>query len=387
MTRRHGGRGACEGAALDLLLLQELPRVGTLTMRRLLDRFGTAERALVAPFSDFAAVAGAAAARARTDPVRRESARRALARAADLGARVETCEGDGYPDLLRRLADPPPVLFLRGREELLGRAPMVTVVGARRATARGRGVAERVGIALARVGVPVVSGMALGIDGAAHVGAIRAAGDTVAVLGCGIDVAYPRAHRRLFERIASQGLLVTEFPPGTRAAPHHFPRRNRILAALSTSTVVVEAGHRSGSRLTVDHALDMGKDVWAVPGPIDASVCAGSNQFLIQGARPLISIDDFAETIIREHQERMGGAPAGSHATPADSRTDAADPRADTGTLEERVLDALAGDTLPIDEVAARFDISVSTALALLTTLELHGEIVRMPGMRFRKAA
>lgn len=371
-------------SAFELLLLDQLPDVGPVTVRRLVARFGTAEDALVAGDGDFARVATWDAARARRDTDLRAGVRAALERAADLDMAVLTWDDSGYPADLRNLADPPPVLFLRGRPELLAASPMVTVVGARRATARARSVSERLGAALARAGVCVASGLAMGVDGAAHAGALRARGDTLAVLGAGPDVAYPRIHRRLHEQLAERGLLVSEFPPGAAAAPHHFPRRNRILAALSGATVVVEAGRRSGALITVDHALDLGKDVWAVPGPIDSRACAGSNRMLVDGARPLVSIDEFVAWTVRE--------PVGADAQRGlfddlDAGRDDAGARARGDTLEERILDALAEHAMPADDLAARFDAPIAAVLAVLTTLELHGEVVRVSGMRFRRAA
>lgn len=372
-------------SAFELLLLDQLPEVGPVTVRRLVDRFGTAERALTARHADFAAVAGRAAADARSDPELRDGVRSALTAAEESAMEILTWDDGAYPPGLRHLVDPPPVLFLRGRSELLGHAPTVTVVGARRSTARARSVAERLGAALARAGVCVASGLALGVDGAAHAGALRAGGDTMAVLGAGADVPYPRFHRRLHERIARDGLLVSEFPPGMPAAPHHFPRRNRILAALAGATVVVEAGRRSGSLITVDHALDLGKDVWAVPGPIDVAVCAGSNRMLVDGARPLVSIDEFVA--------RMTAPPPDGGQTSLFPEGSTGEGRAGPDTtrpppsLETRVLEALRSGPTAADELAARFDAPVSTVLALLTTLELHGEVERLGGMRFRRAA
>lgn len=361
-------------SARELLLLEQLPEVGLRTLQRVVRTFGSAARALAADESAFAAVAGADAARARHDPELRERVEAALERAETQGMTVVTWDDPGYPAGLRHLADPPPVLFLSGRRELLARSPTVTVVGARRSTARARSVAERLGAALARADACVVSGLALGVDGAAHAGALRARGDTVAVLGAGADVPYPRFHRRLHGEIAERGLLVSEFPPGTPAAPHHFPRRNRILAALARATVVVEAGRCSGSLITVDHALDLGKDVWAVPGPIDTAVCAGSNRLLAEGARALVSIDDFVRRV----------SPEGNGARQPDF-FDTAPP--DATLLERRILEALGEGPVAADELAGRFDAPVATVLALLTTLELHGEVERLAGMRFRRAA
>jgi DNA processing protein len=358
-------------AALPLLILDGLPRVGPVTIRRLVERFGTADAALVAPNRDFAAVAGGEAARMRSDRALRSEAEAALRRAARLGMQVLTWRSADYPEALTHLADPPPVLFLRGRAELMvdGR-PRVTVVGARRATSRARDVAVRLGRLLARAGATVVSGLALGVDGAVHEGTLRADGRAVAVLGTGADVVYPRANKRLFDAILERGLVVSEFAPGQGAAPHHFPRRNRVLAALSPTTVVVEAGRRSGSLITVDHALDLGRDVWAVPGPIDSSNSLGSNRLLGEGARALVAIEDFVTEVCGSSAHRPTQPHAREHTEPA-----------------ARVLAALADDTLLVDELAAIAGLPAATALAILTTMELHGEVERMPGMRFRRAA
>ena len=356
--------------APDLLRLDQLPGVGPVTVRKLVEYYGSAARALEAPAGTFSRIAGTNAARARSDVNLHRRVEGALRRAERIGVRVLTWNCPEYPDSLRHLSDPPPVLFLRGRMGLLARAGTVTVVGARRATERARDLAERLGVSLARSGVVVASGLALGIDGAVHSGVLRVGGEAIGVLGTGPDVIYPRAHRALFERIVQRGLVVSEFLPGTGAAPYHFPRRNRILAALASSVVVVEAGRRSGSLITVDHALDIGRDVWVVPGPIEASTCAGSNRLLGEGARPLLAIADFVEAVtgegsrgLLERREAPGTGP------------------------EMRILAVLAGDALLADELAARAGLPVATALAVLTTMELHGEVERMPGMRFRRAA
>jgi DNA processing protein len=371
--------------AAELLVLDQLSGVGPVTVRRLVQRFGSARRALEASDRLFGEVAGPAAARERHDPGVRERVEQALENARAIGAEVVSWSDDAYPSRLFPLADPPPVLFLRGRRELLEAAPMVTIVGARRATARGRDVAERLGAALARAGVTVASGLALGVDGAAHLGALRATGNTLAVLGTGPDVAYPASHRALFGRILDHGLLVSEFLPGTSAAPHHFPRRNRILAALASVTVVVEAGRRSGSLITVDHALDLGRDIWAVPGPIDTSVCAGSNRLLVDGATPLISIDAFVAGVAGP-TANVSARRAVGVSVPGDLPGGVGDSARATD-LEARVLSALSEDALLADELSARFALPVHETLALLTTLELHGEVVRLPGMRYRRAA
>jgi DNA processing protein len=277
---------------------------------------------------------------------------------------IRTWAHEDYPDPLRHLHDPPPLLFLRGRTELI-HGPSITIVGSRRATARSRDVAERLGHGLGAAGRCVASGMALGVDGAAHRGALLAGGDTVAVLGRGADEAYPPSHARLFRDILDRGLVVSEFAPGTPPLPHHFPRRNRILAALSSAVVVVEAGARSGALITVDHALDLGVDVWAVPGPIDLPACEGSNRLLAEGARPLLSVASFVEEVgggVRSVDPRPEG-PAG------------------------RLLSELAGEPLNVDQLASRLSLSTPEVLTMLTQLEIAGVVRRLPGMRFGAAA
>jgi DNA processing protein len=334
----------------------------------LVGAFGAAEAALAAPRSTFRAAAGEAAERARWDPAWSRLVAEGLAQADRLGMELRTWASADYPATLAHLHDPPPVLFLRGRADLLD-LPAVTIVGARHATARARDVAERLGRALAAAGTCVVSGLALGVDGAAHRGALAGGGRTVAVLGRGADAAYPPAHRRLFRDVLSHGLVVSEFLPGTPPLPHHFPRRNRILAGLGQAVVVVEAGVKSGSLITVDHALDLGIDVWAVPGPIDVAACAGSNRLLAEGARPLVSVADFVRQMTGQERE-IGCAADGSVAGPA-------------GELLAR----LGEETLNVDELALCSGLAVPAALALLTELELTGLVRQLPGMRFRRAA
>lgn len=363
---------AREDELVALLVLDRLPRVGPRAVLRLVRHFGSARRALGAPRPAFEAVAGRAAAASRTDTAVRREVESLLRTAARAGVRVRSWNDPSYPARLKQLADPPPVLFSSGRDDLLD-AGGVAVVGARRASVRACDVAHRLGRALARVGTPVLSGLALGIDGAAHRGTLDGGGDTVAVLGSGIDVPYPRSHERLFAEVGDRGLLVSEFAPGTSATPWAFPRRNRIMAALADAVVVVAAGRRSGALITVDHALDLGRDVWAVPGPFDAAGHAGSNRLLADGAKALVSIEDFCEAYRRS--DTRGGAEA---ARPSSRGA---------GPREVEVLALLADGALTLDEVVDGLSIDAGVALAVLTTLELHGEVVRLPGARYRCAA
>ncbi len=197
-----------------------------------------------------------------------------------------------YPPLLAELHDPPGRLHLRvGRSEILAR-PAVAIVGARTCSPYGAQVARSLGSALAGAGLVVVSGLARGIDGEAHRGALGASGETVAVLGCGIDRDYPRAHAELARRIGERGEIVSEYEAGVEPAPWRFPARNRIIAALALATVVVEARERSGALITADFALELGREVFAVPGEITSRLSRGTNELLRQGATPLLAADD-----------------------------------------------------------------------------------------------
>jgi DNA processing protein len=281
-----------------------------------------------------------------------------------------------YPQPLLALPDPPPLLFLKGREELLHKAG-VAVVGARKATESGRRSAHELGRVLGRAGVNTISGMALGIDGAAHRGALEAGGDTVAVLGSGLQVVYPRAHRTLFRDIANQGLVVSEFLPTEPALPHHFPKRNRILAALAEAVVVVEAGERSGALITVDHGLDLGRDILAFPGSVESKQAAGTNALIRDGARilthPGAILDELPELVARggevggDELAVNSGLPAGLHQ--------------DLSPL----WSSLSAEPMGLDPLAEAAGMAPQDALAGLSTLELMGWAHRCPGMRFRR--
>lgn len=349
------------------LILQALPGVGTAALARLLEAFGSGGGALAADGVRFNAVAGTPAARHRSSVAIESRVRRVVGIAEEMGVRVALRGRQGYPERLEHLTDPPPVLFLRGNASLLGGGG-VAVVGSRRATRRGRDTAAALGRHLAARGTCVLSGLALGVDAAAHGGALGGGGVTLAVLGTGVDRPYPRAHAPLFRRIAEEGLLVSEFPPGTPALPHHFPRRNRILAALADTVVVVEAAGRSGALITAEHALDLGREVWAVPGPIDTPSCAGSNALLNDGARALISVQDFVDAV--------AGVREPSCEAPALA----------LGGAEGRVLAQLAEGPQDPGGVAAGAGLEAGETLAVLAALEVKGLVTQLPGLLFRRA-
>jgi DNA processing protein len=258
-----------------------------------------------------------------------------------------------FPAMLRAIHDPPHGLFLRGSagvDEL--RRPGVAIVGARACSAYGRHVARLLGRELAAAGLVVVSGMARGVDGEAHRGALEAGGVTVAVLGCGIDRDYPAAHAELARRIAERGLIVSEYPPGVEPAPWRFPARNRIVAGLALATVVVEARERSGALITADFALEEGRDVFAVPGEIVSALSRGSNALLRLGAAPLVEPADVLHA--------LGIEPA-VVAPPA------------LGPDAAAVLEALAEGPAGADELTRSTGLTAASVAAALTELELAG--------------
>lgn len=270
---------------IDALVLQGLPGVGAGRFRALVDHFGSPQAALDADPRQFAAVAGM-----RTAPRRQDATRSALGirkRCADLGIGVLVYGTSEYPDRLNHLADPPPVLFVLGKAGLLTKK-CTAVVGSRRATPYGRRVSRGLGGSLVAQGRCVVSGMAMGIDAEAHKGALP--GPTAAVLGSGVDVVSPPRNRALYQTILEHGAVVSEFAPGVRAEPHHFPRRNRIIAALATDVIIVEASRRSGALITAEIALNLGREVHAVPGPIDRPTSEGTNRLLADGATVIVRI-------------------------------------------------------------------------------------------------
>ena len=345
-----------------LLLLKERTGLGDRGIRRLVDSHGSASRALVATGEQM-------------DLLNPPPGVAPISSWLKEGFGVLPMTSPRYPASLSELSDPPPVLFLKGRLGLLA-GPAVAIVGSRRATEVGRRAAETMGRVLAEAGVTVVSGMALGIDGAAHRGALRGGGNTVAVLGSGFRVVYPASHRSLFRDIGERGLLVSEFLPHEAALPHHFPKRNRVIAALARAVVVVEAGPRSGALITVDHGLDLGREILATPGSVENPQAMGSNALLREGARPLLD-----PARILEELEEAGVVVTGGRVMPNASMG------AGSGVPSELqdLWAALSPDPVGVDEVAAQTSLPVAQALAGLSALEVGGWARQCPGMRFQR--
>lgn len=280
-----------------------------------------------------------------------------------------TIVDDEYPELLHQIPDPPAALFHRGNLELLTR-PAVAIVGSRRASRYGLAVAERLGRQLSSRGFTVISGLARGIDQAAHEGALESGGSTIAVLGTGIDIDYPRGSRALRSRIETGGLILTEFPHGTPPFPAHFPVRNRIISGLSLGVVIVEATDRSGSLITARTAAEQNREVFAVPGSIFGKGSAGPHRLIQYGAKLVHDVDDILEEL------RVAGS---SESEP--------EPEAHAEGLAARVLELLTLDQPHhVDRIAASLDVGLTTLSASLLELEMDGLIRAAPGGMWVKA-
>ena len=346
------------------LRLTETPGVGPAGCRALLAAFGLPDAIFGVSTVRLREVVSAnvAAALARTPAHLQDLTARTRAWCREPGNHVVTLADARYPPLLLETTDPPPLLYVKGDVGALTR-PAIAIVGSRNATAQGTLDARRFATSLATAGHVVVSGLALGIDAAAHEGAL-AGGTTVAVIGTGADIVYPSSHRSLAHRIAGRGAIVSELPLGTTASAHQFPRRNRIIAGLSRGVLVIEAAARSGSLITARLASECGREVFAVPGSIHSPLSKGCHQLIRQGAKLVESVNDIFE-------EFGASSP---------SAVDAPNP-SDTDPL----LALIGFDPVLPDELATRAGCTPARLSALLLDLELAGRVARLPGGRVQR--
>lgn len=283
-----------------------------------------------------------------------------------LGIQVLTWEDEAYPRRLKEIDQPPPVLYLRGN--LLPEDEWaVAIVGTRGITAYGRQVTAEITSVLARRGVTVISGLARGIDAEAHKAALNAGGRTLAVLGSGVDQIYPPEHRQLANQIIASGALMSDYAPGTPPDGVNFPPRNRIISGLSMAVIVIEAGERSGALITAEFAADQGREVFAVPGNINAPKSVGCNRLIHQGARPLLTPEDVLESLdlASFQQQRVARA-----VLPKDE-------------VEARLLSVLTREPMHVDDIRARVDMPIEKVSATLALMELKGMVRQLGGMNF----
>ncbi|MBW2306452.1 MAG: DNA-protecting protein DprA [Deltaproteobacteria bacterium] len=357
------------------LALARIPGVGTKTYLRLIRHFSSPMSVFEARPDQLKAVPDVRALQLPLnlgqEKVRRE-VEREIAVMEKVGARLVTINDDNYPVNLRKIADPPPFLYVRGelrRSDDLA----VAMVGSRNASAYGVRACQQLSNDLSLRGLVIISGFARGVDSAAHWGAFQAGGRTIAVLGCGIDVIYPRENKDLFKRIEAQGAVITELPPGVPPEPVNFPRRNRIISGMSLGVIVVEASARSGSLITARLALEQNREVFAVPGMVSSTRSQGTHHLIKQGAKLVECANDVLEEIFPQALANPGGY------VPKEI------PYAELSPEARRILDVMERAPLHIDALLKQAGVSAGLATGILLELELKGYIKQLPGKLFAK--
>jgi len=357
------------------LALKEVRGVGNRLFLQLIDHFGTPENVLQASVPELLQVPGirgpvasqiAKQRRAVPDRVKQE-----LERVRTSNCKIVTFADNSYPSLLRRIPDPPPYLYVQGT--LFGDTANVAVVGSRNATTYGMATTERLCTALAARGITVVSGMAKGIDTAAHQGALGGGGATLAVLGCGLGTVYPAENRKLFQQIAEHGAVISEFPFSAGPDAHHFPIRNRIISGISVGTVIVEATRKSGSLITARLAADQGREVFAVPGSVASFKSMGTHKLIKEGAKLVEHVDDILEELNIEPERSSVELDGGHNPVPVTWE-------------EQKILDELTPYPIHIDSLARQVPLPPGKVSSLLLQLELKGLVQQSPGKRFAKS-
>jgi DNA processing protein len=361
--------------------------LGPSRIKKLIQHFGTAEHVFRATLTELEAMGmQAVSAQSLATGKSLELADQECMKAAEAGARIISLSDPEYPPRLKEIYDPPVVLFVKGHVEVLAE-PGIAMVGTRHPTPYGSGMAERLSTDLAARGLVIISGLARGIDTASHRGAIAAKGKTVAVLGTGIDVMYPKENTRLTEQIiALGGALITEFPVGTSPAPQNFPIRNRIISGMSAGVLVIEAAEYSGTRITSRLALEQNRDVYAVPGNVTNKGSWGPNTLIKQGAKLVATWEDVWEELSTDIQRAL------------DAQRQNESPEAETASLfpddaisphEKKILRLLKQDeSTHIDQLVESLEdeISASEIFAALFELELNGKVRQLPGKNFVKS-
>jgi DNA processing protein len=365
------------------IALNMVPGVGAITYRKLLNAFGSPEAVFAASAAQLRKIPGLHAKIVQnivsfdaSDRVQRE-----LDAIRQHNVSIMTWNDPDYPGHLRQIFDPPPILYLKG-QPLAADEIMVAVVGSRKASTYGRVTAETLCRELAVKGITVVSGLARGIDSAAHRGSLKAGGRTIAVMGCGVDVVYPPENTRLYEEILEHGAILSELPMHTKPDRGNFPARNRIISGLSLGTVVVEAGYQSGALITADTALEQGREVFAVPGNINSAGSKGTNRLIKQGA----GLVERAEDILQElslaisQNVTLSGADAQQPELPL---TPPQPPPPDLTDEEQRIYALLEDQPVHIDTLTTRSQLPSGTVSAILMMLEMKNVIRQLAGKMF----
>ncbi len=355
-------------ALLGLVLTGD---IGSIRLRRLLETFGTPQEVLNASVRELCCVKGISPAIAEgIRSLDRRGVERELALSRKAGIRLCAYTDPAYPFLLKEIYDPPPLLFIKGSLTAADTLS-VGIVGSRRASLYGLSAAERFAAELAGQGFTVISGLARGIDTAAHRGALKARGRTVAVLGSGLGNIYPAENKKIAEEIALAGALVSEFPWGMKPLRQNFPRRNRLISGLSRGVLVVEAARNSGALITADCALEQGREVFALPGRIDCPTSFGVHELIKQGARLVSGSCEIAAGLLDDERLSQPGEDP-SLRTPIGSLPE-----------QEAVLACLSGEPLHLDELSQRTRLAISRISAILVELQLQKKVQSIPGALF----
>ncbi len=355
----------------DWLRLTLIPGIGGESQRKLLAAFGLPETVFAAGYSALRGVIGDRLAALLLDTDNRDAVARALDWATQPGQHILTLADSAYPQALLDIPDPPTLLYVRGRIDLLNR-PSLAMVGSRHPTPQGLDNAHQFAVALAKAGLVIVSGLALGIDAAAHQGALACGGDSIAVIGTGNDRIYPARNRELAIALAERGCVISEFPLGTPVAAANFPRRNRLISGLARAVLVVEATVDSGSLITARLAAEQGREVCAIPGSIHAPQARGCHKLIKQGAKLVETAEDVLEELGLDNRP--------THKTDSPTATTSSD-----DPNSAHILAALGYDPCPLDTLIQRCGLTAEALSVILLRLELDGQVAALPGERYQR--
>ncbi|MBU0686457.1 MAG: DNA-processing protein DprA [Candidatus Margulisbacteria bacterium] len=358
-----------------LLALSSVPGIGNATLKALLTHFELAEDICTATEKELLSVPGINPKIVAEIIKARETHNFDIQLKIDMPSHTEIIEytNEKYPQLLKTIYDPPPYLFARGNLDLLDEL-CFGVVGTRKATSYGLKMAQHISTGLAQAGFTIVSGMAEGVDAEAHRAALAVTGKTIAVLGCGVDIVYPSINQSLYKEIYKHGLIISEFLPASEPTKYTFPKRNRIISGLSKGVLFVEGGKKSGAMITVDYALEQGRDVFAIPGRIDTDAAQGTNWLIQHGAKLVQNANDISEEY---------GMVCDAHNVCSVNRVKAIIKNYQLDQESERILEALAEGEQNIEILSRLLDMDIRSLQAKLTMLELKGIVKRVSGRVF----
>ena len=357
--------------------------IGSAKAKVLLEYFGVPEKIYNAGSRDFLDIPGI-----KSDDIKQlmnkdlATVNKIMASCAEIGCRIITMQDSEYPDRLRNIYDPPLVLYVKGKLPYIDDEPVVGVVGTRNCTPYGMITAEKVSYSLSQCGIIVATGLAKGIDTVALRGALRGGAQVIGVIGSGLDVIYPQENRGLYEEVERRGVIISEYPPGTQPLKHHFPARNRIISGISLGVAVIEAPKRSGALITAVSALEQGRDVFALPGNVDAVSCEGSNALLREGAIPFTSAEDIIDEYAELYPDKINMSKKIESKNSFDNRLKV--DYIDLGDLlkkldgdEKTVVESIGLNSKHTDEIISDTELPAQKVMTALTMLELSGQLLR----------